>query len=143
MKNKIFFLLIVILFVTSCNEKTIYSGKIINQENLTNLNISNKNELIDKFGHPSYIDPIENKLFYFTEKSKKKNFFNKNIEYSYLFVFNLDKNENIISQNVYNLLDKNEIKLAKIETENNIHKRGLIEKIFGGIGHQQLPDYTP
>ena len=79
MNNKIFFLIIFISFLYSCNEKTIYSGKIINQDKISNVNISNKKELIAKFGQPSYIDPIENKLFYFTEKSKQKNFYNKKL----------------------------------------------------------------
>ena len=39
----------------------------------------------------------------------------------------------------YNLQNKNEISLAKDETSNNIVRRGLIEKIFGGVGPQQLP----
>ena len=85
---------------------------------------------------------LENKLFYFTEKRTEKNFFNKKTEYSYLFVFALDKNDKIISRKAYNLLDKNEIELAKDETQNNIIKRGLIEKIFGGVGPQQVPN-TP
>ena len=79
MNNKIFLLLVFISFLYSCNEKTVYSGKIISQESISNLNISNKNELIKKFGYPSFVDPIENKLFYFTEKRKEKNFYNNKI----------------------------------------------------------------
>ena len=30
-------------------------------------------------------------------------------------------------------------KMNKIETENNIIQRGLIEKIFGGVGTQKVP----
>ena len=136
---KIFLLFIVINIFLSCSEQTIYSGKIINQENLENIKISNKKELIDKFGHPSFVDTIQNKFFYYTEKVKENSFFDKKTEYSFLFVFTLDENENIISQNAYNLQNKNEISLAKEETSNNIVKRGLIEKIFGGVGPQQLP----
>ena len=136
---KFFLLIIFINIFISCSEQTIYSGKIINQENLENIKISNKKELIDKFGHPSFVDTIQNKFFYYTEKVKENSFFDKKTEYSFLFVFTLDENENIISQNAYNLQNKNEISLAKDETSNNIVKRGLIEKIFGGVGPQQLP----
>ena len=66
---KKFLFIIIVFLITSCSEKTIYSGKIINQENLDNINFKNKETLILKFGHPSYIDPIENKYFYFTQKS--------------------------------------------------------------------------
>ena len=135
-----FFILCIILYIfTGCSEQTIYSGKIINQENLENLKASNKNELIERFGNPSFIDPIENKLFYYTEKVKENSFFNKKTEYSYLFVFTVDENDHIISQKAYNLQNKNEISLAKDETSNNIIERGLIEKIFGGIGPQPIP----
>ena len=136
---KFFLLCITIYIFTGCSEQTIYSGKIINQENLENLKASNKNELIERFGNPSFIDPIQNKLFYYTEKVKENSFFNKKTEYSYLFVFTVDENDHIISQKAYNLQNKNEISLAKDETSNNIVERGLIEKIFGGVGPQQLP----
>tara|TARA_Y100001970_G_C13999316_1_gene732471 strand:+ start:453 stop:884 length:432 start_codon:yes stop_codon:yes gene_type:complete len=135
---KFFLLIIFINIFISCSEQTIYSGKIINQENLENIKISNKNELISRFGNPSFIDPIQNKVFYYTEKVKENSFYIKKTEYSYLFVFTLDKNENIISQKAYNLQNKNEISLAKDETSNDIIKRGLIEKIFGGVGPQQM-----
>ena len=136
---KFFLLCITIYIFTGCSEQTIYSGKIINQENLENLKASNKNELIERFGNPSFVDPIQNKLFYYTEKVKENSFFNKKTEYSYLFVFTADENDHIISQKAYNLQNKNEISLAKNETSNNIVERGLIEKIFGGVGPQQLP----
>jgi len=136
---KFFLLFITIYIFTGCSEQTIYSGKIINQENLENLKASNKNELIERFGNPSFVDPIQNKIFYYTEKIKENSFFDKKTEYSYLFVFTLDNNDNIISQKAYNLQNKNEISLAKEETSNNIVERGLIEKIFGGVGPQQLP----
>ena len=135
-----FFILCIILYIfTGCSEQTIYSGKIINQENLEKLKASNKNELIERFGNPSFVDPIQNKIFYYTEKVKENSFFNKKTEYSYLFVFTVDKNDQIINQKAYNLQNKNEISLAKEETSNNIVERGLIEKIFGGVGPQQLP----
>ena len=136
---KFFVLIITIYILSACTEQTIYSGKIFNQENLENLNISDKNELVEKFGNPSFVDPIEKKLFYYTEKVKENSFFNKKTEYSYLFVFKVDKNDLIISQKAYNLQNKNEISLAKNETSNNIVERGLIEKIFGGVGPAQVP----
>jgi len=139
---RIFFLFSLLNILLACSEQTIYSGKIINQDNLYNLNITNKDELFEIFGNPSFIDPIENKYFYYSEKIKEKNFFNKKIEYSYLFLFTLDKNEGVLSQKVYNLLETNDIKFAKDETQNNIIERGLLEKLFGGIGPQQLPN-TP
>ncbi len=138
---KLFLLLNLIFAITSCSEpKIIYSGKIINQENIENLNISNKINLIETFGQPSFIDPIENKFFYYSEKIKENNFFSKKNEYSYLFVFGFDQNNNVIEKKVLNLNEVQKSKINKMKTENNIIKRGLIEKIFGGVGTQKVPN---
>ena len=120
--------------------KISFSGKIITQDDLSNIEIYNKNDLLKTFGQPSYIDTIQKKYFYYTEKSKSKNFYSNKIEYSYLFVFELNQNDEIIGSESINLLNTNNIKYQKIETENNIVKRGLIEKIFGGVGPNKLPD---
>ena len=135
-----FFITFLSLYILGCNEKTTFSGKIINQRDLTNINISNKSQLLDKFGEPSYIDTVLNKYFYYTEMSKSKNFYNEKIQYSYLFIFELDKNDKIIKRESINLLENDISKYNKKETKNNIIKRGLIEKIFGGVGPNKLPD---
>ena len=140
---KIFLFIIVVFFITSCSNKTIYSGKIINQENLKNINFKNKETLISKLGHPSYIDPLENKYFYFSEKSTQNNPINKKTEYSYIFVFSLNENDEIINSKAYNLKNKDEINLVSEQTSNSIVKRGLLERIFGGVGTQQDLPTTP
>ena len=139
--NFIKIIIIVILFqyIFGCVEKTTYSGKIITNDNL-DLNILNKNELINKFGQPSYIDNLSNKYFYFTEKKKETNFYNKKIEYSYLFVFEINDNDKIINSESINLLKDKNHKYRKIQTNNNIVKRGLLETIFGGIGANPMPN---
>ena len=127
------------MYILGCVEKTTYSGKIINDDDL-DLQILNKNELINKFGQPSYIDTLSNKYFYFSEKRKETNFYNKNIEYSYLFVFKINDNDKIINSESINLLKEKNHKYRKIKTSNRIIKRGLLEKIFGGIGANPIPN---
>ena len=132
------FLLIVLFFlIYSCANRTIYSGKILNQDNFTNINFSNQRNLINNFGYPSYIDPINNKYFYYAEMEQKKSAFKKKINYSVVFVFEFDENNNIKNSKVYDLNKKNETKVINEITENEIIKRGLLEKIFGGVGPQQ------
>ena len=127
--------------IASCADpKLIYSGKIINQKNLENLNTTNKVELVKNLGQPSFIDPIENKFFYYSEKIKENNFFSKENEYSFIFVFAFDIKDNLIERKVINLNDLQTKKMNKLETENNIIQRGLIEKIFGGVGTQKVPN---
>ena len=135
---------ICIFFVlANCSNKTTYSGKIINQDTLQEINFENKNKLISKLGYPSYVDPIENKFFYFTELSEKKSILKKEIKYSYVFVFKIDEYDQIVDSRVYNTKDVKNIKFSNDKTSNEIVKRGLLEKIFGGVGTQQELPTTP
>ena len=134
---KIIIIVILSQYIFGCVEKTTYSGKIITNEDL-DLKLLNKNELISKFGKPSYIDDISNKYFYFTEKKKETNFYNKKVEYSYLFVFEINDNDMIISTETINLLKDKNHKYRKIQTNNNLIKRGVLEKVFGGIGNNPM-----
>ena len=136
---KIIITIILSQYIFGCVEKTTYSGKIITKDDL-DLNILNKNELINKFGAPSYIDNLSNKYFYFTEKKKESNFYNKKIEYSYLFVFEINDNDKIVNSESINLLKNKNHKYRKIQTNNDIIKRGLLETIFGGVGANPLPN---
>ena len=136
--SRLFVLVILFPYIFGCVEKTTYSGKIITNDDL-NLKILNKNELINKFGQPSYIDSLSNKYFYFTEKKRELNFYNNKIEYSYLFIFEINDNDKIISSESINLLKDKNHKYRKIQTNNDIIKRGILETIFGGIGPNPMP----
>ena len=137
---KFFLLIIIVVNIFSCSEKTTYSGRIIADKDLTNMKLLDKKDLINKLGKPSYIDSIRNKYFYYTEMKKSKNFYNQKKEYSYLFIFDLDKNDKVLKSQTINLLDLENNNFNKNETINNISERGLIEKIFGGVGPNQLPN---
>jgi len=140
---KTFFYICIFFILANCSDKTTYSGKILNNEELNDINFKNKEKLISTLGNPSYIDPIENKFFYFSEKSQKKSIFKKEIKYSYVFVFKLNENEEIIETKVFNTKDIDTIKFSDDKTSNQIVKRGLLEKIFGGVGTQQELPTTP
>ena len=129
--------------MANCSNKITYSGKIINQDDLNDINFENKNKLISKLGYPSYIDPIENKFFYYSEVSEKKSILKKEIKYSYVFVFRINENDQIVETNVYNTKNIESIKFSEDKTSNEIIKRGLLEKIFGGVGTQQELPTTP
>ena len=142
-KMKLLLTIIFVLFAFSCTDKAIYSGKIINQDNIDYSIIKNKNQLINQLGNPSYIDPIENKYFYYSEKKIYKNFFDKKIVNRILLVFEFNLEEKIVSMDVYNLENEKNIAIVKEKTENNLIERGLIEKIFGGVGKAQEFPNTP
>ncbi len=136
-------ILIISIFILSCSNQTIYSGKILNDENIKNINFKNKKTLIEQLGEPSFKDPIENKFLYFAEKKNKRSIFKTEIEYSFLFVFDFDEKNDIKSSKVYDLKNQNDIEKVKDITSNDIIKRGLIEKVFGGVGAQQELPTTP
>ena len=141
--SKLIFYICIFFILANCSNKTTYSGKIINQNELQDINFKNKNKLISKLGYPSYIDPIENKFFYFSEVSQKQSIFKKEIKYSYVFVFKIDEYDQIIESKAYNIKDIENIKFSDDKTSNDIVKRGLLEKIFGGVGTQQELPTTP
>ena len=130
-------LIILLFFIYSCTNKTIYSGKILNQDNFTNINFSNQKNLINNFGYPSYIDPINNKFFYYAEMEERKSTFKKVLNYSVVFVFEFDEDNKIKNSKVYDLNNRDNFIFINEITENEIVKRGLLEKIFGGVGPQQ------
>ena len=129
------------MLLISCSKETIYSGKILNQENFNNINFKTKNTLIQKLGNPSFIDPIDNKFFYYSEKKERKSIFREDLHYSYVFVFEFDENDFIINSKAYDMDKVANIDIIKDETSNEVVRRGLIERIFGGVGPQsELPN---
>ena len=141
--NKIVVYICIFFILANCSNKTTYSGKILNQNILDDINFDNKEKLISELGYPSYIDPIENKFFYFSEISEKKSILKKEVKYSFVFVFRIDHNDKIIESKVFNTKDIKSIKFSKDKTSNDIIKRGLLEKVFGGVGNQQELPTTP
>ncbi len=132
---KLFIFLSFFTILSNCSEKVTYSGKIFKEVKIDYNDITTNQEMIDLIGSPSFIDPIENKFFYYTEKKNTKNFFDEKIIERKLIVFKFDDNNFIEYFEEYDLNDENQIKLVEETTPNKIIKRGLIEKIFGGVGN--------
>ena len=133
-------LLFFVLFV-SCSEKISYTGKIINYDSLDYTRITNKYEVLNEIGQPNFIDPIEKKYFYFSEKKNEKNFFEKKIENRIMLVFEFDENDTIKSIAKFDLNDQKSINYIKDTTSHELIQRGIIEKIFGGVG-SSVPSTT-
>ena len=131
------------LILSNCSNKITQTGKILKQENFENINFINKENLINELGNPSYIDPIEKKFFYFSEKSEKKSILKKEIKYSFVFVFMFNEEDKIIDTKVFNTKNIKNIKFSDDKTSNNLIARGLLERIFGGVGTQKELPTTP
>ena len=93
------------------------------------------------------VEFLENSLNNYKKQNKsnsrKKTILKKEIKYSYVFVFELDKYDQIVESKVFNTKDIKNIKFSNDKTSNEIVKRGLLEKIFGGVGTQQELPTTP
>ena len=87
-------LIIFALTFTSCAEKISHSGTLSNL-NIDVNNLNNKKELIKNLGYPNFIDPIEKKYFYFSEKKISKNVYDNKIIYRKLLVFSFNSNDTI------------------------------------------------
>ena len=136
---KVIIFILILFIILSCVETKSYSGKLID-ENFKYDTLINKNQVTSSLGQPNFIDPIENKYYYYFEKRINKNIFDSRIEKRTMIVFNFEENENVQSFNQYNLNQEQQINIIKDKTKNNLIDRGLIEKIFGGIGKQKLSD---
>ena len=133
---KVIIFILMLFIILSCVETKSYSGKLID-ENFKYDSLLNKTQVTSKLGQPNFIDPIENKYYYYFEKKINKNIFDSKIEKRTMIVFNFEENENVQSFNQYNLNQEQQINIIKDKTKNNLIDRGLIEKIFGGIGKQK------
>ena len=140
---KLIIYICIFFILANCSNKTTYSGKILDNNDLTNINFVDKKNLISSLGYPSFIDPIEKKFFYFSEKTEKKSILKKEIKYSYIFVFKFNKNDKIIDTKVFNTKEIEKINFSNDKTSNDIVKRGMLEKIFGGVGTQKELPTTP
>tara|TARA_B100000029_G_scaffold151427_1_gene146537 strand:- start:2817 stop:3245 length:429 start_codon:yes stop_codon:yes gene_type:complete len=126
-------LFIFAIIISNCSEKISYSGKILNENNINYNQFTNINELVEKMGNPNFIDPIEKKYYYFSEQKKIRNFFKQKITNRNIIVFKFDSNNQIINFEEYDLNNENDVKYIEEKTPNESIKRGLLEKIFGGV----------
>ena len=128
-------LIFLLLIIISCTEKVTYTGLIID-EKINNLEINNKNDLLELLGRPNYIDPIENNFYYFSEKNISKNRLTKKTVDRLILVYYFDDENNIINTKKLNLDDEKIINISENRVKNDLIKKGLIEKIFGGVSAQ-------
>ena len=128
-------LIFILLLIISCTEKVTYTGLMID-EKINYLEINNKDELVKLLGQPNYIDPIENNFYYFSEKNISKNSLIKKTVDRLILVYYFDNENNIVNTKKLNLDNENKIDISENRIKNDLIKKGLIEKIFGGVSAQ-------
>ena len=139
--SKLTYILVIFFIFFGCTEKISYSGKI--QDLRFNYDyLKDKNEVLNQLGEPSFIDFIEQKYFYYSEKKITKNFFDNKIIDRSIISFKFDNSDNISETKYYSIENNKKLKILKETTKNEIMKRGLIEKLFGGVGKNSISN-TP
>ena len=141
MKNNFLNIILIIstLIFTGCSENISYSGKILKLNSNDIYNFNTKKEILNNLGYPNYIDPIEKKYFYYSEKKISKNFFKNKIVDRTLIVFHFNSNDTIKLIDKYDLNNQNQIKFIEDKTFDVIIKQGILEKVFGGVGAETTP----
>ena len=133
--------LFIVVFISllnfSCTTSIQKSGKIDSNKYLMEFEGLNKIQIIEILGEPSSIDNLTNTYMYMSEVTETKNIFNNKVISRNIYVIQFDKNNNYQTTNKYEFDSKNEIKISKKITNDEIIKTGYIEKIFGGVGKKQ------
>ena len=78
---------------------------------------------------------MKKNIITFQKKKYVKNFFKQKISNRIIVVFIFNENETIKSVSQYDLNDEQDVKNIKESTPSVLIKRGLIQKIFGGVGN--------
>ena len=89
-------------------------------EKINNLEINNKNDLLELLGQPNYIDPIENNFYYFSEKNISKNRLTKKTVDRLILVYYFDDENNIINTKRLNLDDEKTINISENRVKNEV-----------------------
>ena len=139
--KKIVYLLLLLLFIVSCQRKEIVRTHGISylekREKLIFVNKSNKNDTINIFGQPSTKGMTDENLWIYVERTITRgkllklgrNFIKKNN----VLVLEFDKYGILKKKDFYNLQDMKEISFAKDITENEIRKENFIYSFLSSV----------
>jgi outer membrane protein assembly factor BamE (lipoprotein component of BamABCDE complex) len=123
--NKSFYIIFLILIVTSCTIKPIdiYHGVVFLDEKQKKLSInkSNKNDIIKILGSPSTQSILEDDIWIYIENHKSKSSLlklGKNVELANnVLVLEIDNRGILKNKKYYNINDQNKINFSKDKTK--------------------------
>ena len=146
MKKDIYSLLIILLFITACQQNEIVKTHGISyldkREKLIIVNKSNKNDTIAIFGQPSTKGMVNNNLWIYIERTRSKgkllklgqNYLKKNN----VLVLELNKYGILKKKEFYNKKQMTKITFAKEVTENEILKENFIHSFLASVRQKML-----
>tara|TARA_Y100001960_G_C13916014_1_gene467671 strand:- start:16 stop:498 length:483 start_codon:yes stop_codon:yes gene_type:complete len=137
----VFYLLLILLFTLSCQRQAVVKTHGISylekREKLIFANKSNKNDVINIFGHPSTKGMTNDNLWIYIERTitKGKIFkLGKNqLEKNNVLVLEFDKYGILKEKKFYDINDMKEVAFAKDITENEIRKENFVYSFLSSV----------
>tara|TARA_B100001245_G_C22547564_1_gene274158 strand:+ start:37 stop:489 length:453 start_codon:yes stop_codon:yes gene_type:complete len=141
MKKDIYLLIIILFFITACQQNEVIRTHGIayleKREKLIILNKSNKNDTVSILGQPSTKGMTDNNLWIYIERTKTRstlfklgrNYLKKNN----VLVLEFDKYGIVTKKEFYNKEKMYDVKFAKDVTENEILKENFIYNFLSSI----------
>ena len=141
MKKYIYFLVIILFFITACQQKEVTKTHGIayleKREKLIVVNKTNKNDTINVLGQPSTKGMTDDNLWIYTERTTTRGSLFK-LGRSYLkknnvLVLEFDKYGILTKKEFHNKDKMKKISFAKDVTENEIRKENFIEGFLSSV----------
>ena len=144
MKKNIYLLVIILFFITACQQKEVTKTHGIayleKREKLIVVNKTNKNDTINVLGQPSTKGMTDDNLWIYIERTITRgsllklgrNYLKKNN----VLVLEFDKYGILAKKEFYNKKKMKKISFAKNVTENEIRKENFIQGFLSSIRHK-------
>ena len=136
-----FILTLMLLFIINCsgNKVSNYHGTKLLQSKYEriNINITNKNDLLEIIGPPSSISDFnKNKWFYFERLKSNQSLLKlgkQKIKKNNILIVELNKDGILKDKKLLNLDDMNDLKYLKTTTQKEFKKDGMMYNVFSSL----------
>ena len=135
------FYLILFIFIVNCsgNKVSNYHGSKLLESKYSKIqvNITNKNDLIDLIGQPSTKSDFNKNIWFYFERLKSNQSLLKlgtqKIEKNNVLVVELNEKGLLKNKKLYNLDNMNDLKFFKMTTEKEFKQNDYIYKLFSSM----------
>ena len=141
MKKNIYFLVIILFFITACQQREVTKihgiAYLEKREKLIVINKSNKNDTIRLLGQPSTKGVTNDNLWIYIERTiGRKNLLKLGRNYlkkNNVLVLEFNKYGILIKKEFFNKQDMKKLSFAKNVTENEIRRENFIEGFLSSV----------
>ena len=146
MKQNIYLLIIILFFITACQQKRVTETHGIayleKREKLIIVNKSNKNDTVNVLGQPSTRGMTDNNLWIYIERTKTRGkllkFGRNYLKKNNVLVLEFDKYGVLTKKEFFDIKNMKKVKFAKDITENEIIKENFIYSFLSSIRQKML-----